>query len=392
VAATSPSGAPATATDAGAAPPLRVAFVMPGVGVIARGAEAFVVELGTALAADPGFAVEVFSRGPAPLPHRRVRALSRDARPLVALHRSHRLVRKGLDTLYLDPLNVEWGTAALSSLPRLWRRPPDVLVMEGGLVGGWVGRLLRRLRRIPFVDVAHGNSPRWEGAFARQRPDRVVAFTPAAAAMIAERAPRARIVTIPHGVDLARFRPDVPAATCNLPRPVLLAAGAVDGHKRLHLTVEALARLGRGSLIVLGDGEGAAELDALAGARLGAGRYLRRQVPRAEMPAWYAVADLFTLPSLTESFGLVYLEAMACGVPCVATDDEVRRQVLGDGGLVCDVDDAAAYADTLAAALATEWGSRPRQQAERFPFAATVGAWKRLLREVATEIAAERAR
>src|SRR5687767_3264866 len=132
------------AMSAGADRPLRVAFVMPGVGVLERGAEVFVLDLGAALAADPGFAVEVYSRGPVSLPHRRVRALPRDAPPLVALHRSHRLVRKALDTLYLDPLNVEWSTAALASMRGLWRQPPDVLVMEGGLVGGWVGRLLRR--------------------------------------------------------------------------------------------------------------------------------------------------------------------------------------------------------------------------------------------------------
>jgi glycosyltransferase involved in cell wall biosynthesis len=324
------------------AAPLRVAFVMPGVGVLERGAEIFVVELGHALAERHGMAVEVYSRGGTTLPHRPVHAVPRDARPLTWLHGAHRLLRKGLDTLYLDPLNVEWATAALSSLPPLWRDPPDVLVMEGGLVGGWVGRLLRRGRGVPFVDVAHGNSPRWEGAFARQRPDRVVAFTAAAAEMIAARAPRARIAVIPHGVDLDRFRPGVPPAASGLPPPVVVAAGSVDPHKRLALTVEALASLGRGSLLVLGDGESAGELDALAARRLGAARYRRHRVPRAAMPAWYAAGDLFTLPSLTESFGLVYLEAMACGLPCVATDDAVRRQVIGDGGPCCDVTDAAA--------------------------------------------------
>jgi len=391
---------------------MRVAFVMTGVGVVPRGAEAFVVELCQGLAALPGFEVRLFCRGPAPVPHTRIRALPRD-QPLVArIYGATRLGRKALDTLYLDPLSLEWATGALSALPHLWRGGFDAVVMEGGLVGAWLCRLLRWRRGVPFVDVAHGVDPKWEGAFARQRPDRVVTFTAAAAAMVGARAPGARIVVIPHGVDLARFRPGAPQAgeggalpgaqpalppgarpqlppgpqppLLPGPRPRVLSVGAVDAHKRLHLAVEAVARLpAGGSLTVLGDGPEAAALDRLAAERLGAGRYQRRVVPRDEMPAWYAAADCFTLPSRTESFGLVYLEALACGVPAVAPDDAVRREVIGDAGLFCDVTDAGAYAGALAAALARDWGGAPRRRAERFPIAATVTAYAEMLASLA---------
>ncbi len=213
--------------------------------------------------------------------------------------------------------------------------------------------------------------------------------------MIAARAPRARIAVIPHGVDLDAFRPGLPPALLDLPRPVVLAAGAVDEHKRLHLAVEAVARLPAASLVVLGDGPEGAAVDARA-ARLLPGRYRRTAVPRAAMPAWYAAADLFTLPSVDESFGLAYLEAMACGLPVVAPDDAVRREVIGaaDGadaaGLYAEVTDADAYAAALAAALSRDWGAAPRRRAERFPFAATVDAYAALLAETRAEIRAER--
>jgi glycosyltransferase involved in cell wall biosynthesis len=417
---------------------MRVAFVMSGVGVVPRGAEAFVVELCQGLAALPGFDVHLFCRGPAPVPHTRIRALPRD-QPLVgAIYRATRLGRKVLDTLYLDPLSLEWYTAALAALPHLWRGGYDAVVMEGGLVGAWLCRLLRRWHGVPFVDIAHGVDPKWEGAFARQRPDRVVTFTAAAAEMLRARAPAARIVFIPHGIDLGRFQPpaapsgvpgaapslglparkplgplvgpplgpqaekpagplaglpagplaeSLPGPLAELPpgplpgsRPRVLCVGAVDAHKRMHLAVEAVARLpAGGSLTVLGDGQEAAALDRLAAERLGAGRYLRRVVPRDDMPAWYRAADCFTLPSRTESFGLAYLEALACGVPVVAPDDAVRREVIGDAGLFCDVTDAGAYAGALAAALARDWGELPRRRAERFPIAATVAAYAELL-------------
>jgi glycosyltransferase involved in cell wall biosynthesis len=392
---------------------MRVAFVMPGVGIVRRGAEAFVVELCQGLGALPGFEVHLFCRGPAPVPHTRIHALPRDQPLIGALYRATRLGRKALDSLFLDPLSLEWATAALSALPHLWRGGFDAVVMEGGLAGAWLSRLLRRRRGVPFVDIAHGVDPKWEGAFARQHPDRVVTFTAAAAEMVRREAPGAAIVVIPHGIDLERWRRPVPEALAGglpppdqptgrvaepspalpakplpgqpggppgLPHPRLLCAGAIDPLKRMHLAVEAVARLpSGGSLTVLGEGPEAAALDRLAAQRLGAGRYLRRVVPRDEMPAWYAAADCFTLPSRTESFGLVYLEALACGVPVVAPDDAVRREVIGDAGLLCDVTDAAAYSGALAAALARDWGDLPRRRAERFPIATTVTAYAELL-------------
>jgi glycosyltransferase involved in cell wall biosynthesis len=360
---------------------MNLAFLMPGIGIVPRGAEAFVVELAAALAREHGFAVTLYCRGEAAVPGvrvERIAALPRDNRWINALYSATRLGRKALDTLFLDPLNLEWDTAALAAFPRLWEGGYDAVVMEGGLVGAWLCRLLRRLQGVPFVDIAHGNSPKWEGAFARQGPDRVVAFTEAAARMIRARAPRARIAVIPHGVDLDLFRPDAAPVPLELPRPVVLAAGAIDDHKRMHLAVEAVARLPRGSLVLLGEGPEAAAVDRLA-ARLLPGRYLRSAVPRSAMPSWYAAADCFTLPSLTESFGLAYLEAMACGLPSVAPDEEVRREVVGEAGVFCDVTDPEAYAAALVHALGRDWGEAPRRRAERLPVAATVRAYAELL-------------
>jgi glycosyltransferase involved in cell wall biosynthesis len=362
---------------------MKIAFVMPGVGIFGRGAEAFVVELCAALRERQGleddFEVMLYCRGDAPVPHRRIRALPRDTQWVNALYSATRLGRKVFDTLFLDPLSLEWYTAALSALPSLWRGGYDAVVMEGGLVGAWCCRLLRRVCDIPFVDIAHGQDPKWEGAFARQGPDRVVAFTEAARRMILEQAPGAAVTVIPHGIDLALFRPDAAPVSLALQRPVFLCAGAVDAHKQMDLAVEAVARLGKGSLVILGEGPEAAAVDRLAAERLGPERYLRRSVPRAEMAAWYAAADCFTLPSRTESFGLTYLEAMACGLPSVAADDPVRREVIGEAGICCDVTDPEAYAGALAAALARDWGEIPRRRAERFPIAATIDGYAEML-------------
>lgn len=376
---------------------MKIAFVLPGIGVERRGAEAFVSDLAAALSERGGFEVTLFCRGETPLPHRKILALPRDTGWVNRLYRATRVGRKVLDTLFLDPLSLEWYTAALSALPHLWRGRFDVLVMEGGLVGAWLARLLRRLRGTAFVDIAHGLDPKWEGAFARQRPDRVVVFTEAAARQIRRLAPRAAVTVIPHGIDLDRYHPkapkvpdtavpkmpDTPAALAGRPSPVVLAVGAVDAHKRLVRTAEAVAALERpATLALLGDGPEAAAVDRRAAELLAPERYLRRVVRREELPAWYRAADVFTLPSVSESFGLVYVEALACGTPVVAPDDDVRREVIGDAGVFCDVEDPRAYAAALAAALDREWGDLPRRRAETFPFTATADAYARLFREL----------
>ena len=67
-----------------------------------------------------------------------------------------------------------------------------------------------------------------------------------------------------------------------------------------------------------------------------------------------------------EAFGIVYVEAMASGLPVVATDDENRREIIGDAGLFVDPENIEEYAQTLGKALKTDFGEKPRQQAKKF--------------------------
>src|SRR5258708_40358650 len=128
--------------------PVGVALVMPGVGVVARGAEAFVVELCERLARRPGFEVRLFSRGPGPaaVRHTRIRGLRRDQPAIGALYRATRLGRKALGTLFLDPLSPEGYPAALSRLPHPLPGGCAAVGIEGG-PGGRSGGPPLRVRR-----------------------------------------------------------------------------------------------------------------------------------------------------------------------------------------------------------------------------------------------------
>jgi glycosyltransferase involved in cell wall biosynthesis len=70
-------------------------------------------------------------------------------------------------------------------------------------------------------------------------------------------------------------------------------------------------------------------------------------VPDEHLPALYAGASLFVLPSLFEGFGMPVLEAMACGAPVLAADTSSLPEVVGDAGALFDPLDTGGLAEAL---------------------------------------------
>jgi glycosyltransferase involved in cell wall biosynthesis len=168
------------------------------------------------------------------------------------------------------------------------------------------------------------------------------------------------VAELPNGVDAQRFHPDVDGdglrARHGLKRTdrVVLFVGALDrAHyfKGVGVLLQALDhRPDKGvRLLVVGDGNLRSTYQQQA-VRLGLGDRVIfcGRVPDEELPAHYALCDLLVLPSTTmgEAFGVVLLEAMACGKPVIASDLPGVRSVVSDGedGLLVkpgDVDDLA---------------------------------------------------
>jgi glycosyltransferase involved in cell wall biosynthesis len=143
---------------------------------------------------------------------------------------------------------------------------------------------------------------------------------------------------IPNGVDAATFHPGTPQkAELGLPvdRPLVLMVSALEPGKRVIEAIKAVADVPDAFLVVAGDGPLRDEVDLLA-AELLPGRFLRRTFKRDEMPDLYRSADLFLHTKIQESFGNVYIEALSCGIPIVAHDDEVTRWILGEHAVLVD--------------------------------------------------------
>lgn len=161
-----------------------------------------------------------------------------------------------------------------------------------------------------------------------------------------------RVHLIPNGVDTALFAPAARPASA---RHTILYVGRLSREKNLSAIVEAAAKLaGRFDVALrfVGDGPMRAALAAHA-TSLGVAAEFTPVVEHRRLPAILARADAFVLPSFTEGHPKALLEAMSCGVPCVASDVGGNRAVIDDGqtGLLFDLDDPGALAEALARVL-----------------------------------------
>lgn len=177
---------------------------------------------------------------------------------------------------------------------------------------------------------------------------------------------------------------------------VVLAAGALVPRKGFDVLVEALARLERGRLWIAGGGDEARADLAARIDRLGLGERARLLGARDDVPDLLAAADVFAMPSRAEGLGIAALEAMAAGLPVVASAVGGLADVVLDGetGRLVPPDDVAALAGALAELLedparAALLGTAGRARvAAQFTSERMVDAYEALYREILAEAAA----
>lgn len=176
---------------------------------------------------------------------------------------------------------------------------------------------------------------------------------------------RRHLVEDPHGWepggDEGSIRYDEDAAARVAQHPVVLYVGRFTEVKRLGLLIEAWSAaedrfLCPASLVIVGGhpGEWEGEHPADTIRRTGADHvYLAGWQPQEDLPTFLAAADVLVLPSVREQFGLVVVEAMACGVPPIAIDRFGPREIVEDGrtGWLVEPDDAQALTGALVEAI-----------------------------------------
>lgn len=289
----------------------------------------------------------------------------------------------------------EDGASACGNAPEKAGRTPDageagdadrfdVCIAFFGLPGGPAAWLLRLCHGVPYLVSLRGGDvpgflPRqmalwhrctgwliralWRGAA------HVVGNSAGLTALARRAAPDLEILTIPNGVDAARFTPrtengdpaadrasggivdavygDTPPGACRL-----LFTGRLNGQKNLPCLLQALAPLRERAwtLTLVGDGPDRAMLERTARS-LGLADRVRFAgwADRDALPDVLRRADIYVFPSIQEGMPNTVLEAMACGLPVVACRIEGCEELVrhGETGLLTPPDDAPALAEAV---------------------------------------------
>jgi phosphatidylinositol alpha-mannosyltransferase len=206
-----------------------------------------------------------------------------------------------------------------------------------------------------------------------RRLDLRIAVSPAAQqyAAGALKQPLGTFRVVPNGVDVARFAAAEPLPDLIDPqRPLVLFVGRLEPRKGLDVLIRGFLRLRatvrRARLCVVGEGPERERCQEMVPASIRPDVLFVGRVTGAELPRYHASADVFVSPATGgESFGIVLLEAMAAGLPVIASDIPGYRTVLADGrqGLLVRPGDGIALSEaietltanpTLRAAMAAE--------------------------------------
>jgi glycosyltransferase involved in cell wall biosynthesis len=185
---------------------------------------------------------------------------------------------------------------------------------------------------------------------------------------------------IPNGVDTVQFHPGPgDRAMFNLPGagPVILMVSALIPSKRVLEGIQALARVPDAHVVIAGDGEQRAQVDALGWQLLG-DRFHRLTLARERMPDLYRAADVLLHMSQDEPFGNIYVEALATGLPIVAHRTPVTQWILEDQATLIDTADLDAVTQALSTALAAR---SAEQVASRRAVAESRFSWDAVARQ-----------
>ncbi|MFZ4397683.1 MAG: glycosyltransferase family 4 protein [Kiritimatiellia bacterium] len=186
---------------------------------------------------------------------------------------------------------------------------------------------------------------------AASRADRIVAVSQFTAHEIAEwlHAPADKLRVIASGLDIHPPLPEAVPVLCRrlgLDRPYLLHVGTLEPRKNLEFLLDVFERLhGFDGDLVLSGALGwkyEALLARIAASPLAARIRRLDYVNESDLPALYAGAALFVIPSHYEGFGFPPLEAMACGTPVLSSVGGSLQEVLGDAALVMPPEAGAA--------------------------------------------------
>lgn len=267
---------------------------------------------------------------------------------------------------FLDPSGIRICIFTLKNISKILKDRPDIVIpLNSGWMPFWI-RLVTWLYGGKMVITGHAGIGWDDRVNLWSFPNVFVAISEKAEKWAMKANPFLRVVYIPHGIDMNVFNPVGSKLKTGLKEPIILCVGALEKNKRIDLVIKAVAKVEGASLLVVGDGELRTKLAKL-GKNLMGDRFRLTKASFDEMSKIYRTADLFTLVSMPQySFEMVLLEAMATNLPVVATNDPIRKEIVGNAGILVEPTEIEKYTRAIKEALDKDWRNKPRKQAEKY--------------------------
>lgn len=366
---------------------LKIAVISPHYGYIKRGNEAGTRDINRYLR-NRGHIVDTFSLGNGDdIIHiesiRKDKGIGKLSRFFVDSLPIH-----GFSTKYLGySLGIEDLAFSLKAqktiLEYINKNNYDLIWSNGEIWEAILSSKLRKITGTPTLVFFGGGISAMMIREARTLPDIFAVMVPSMEKFVRKNVPRCNVFTTVGGIDLDFFNPNVKMMDNDFERPIVLSSSIFIETKRLDLIVKAMSEIKEGTLVMTSDGPLREKICKMGTKLLGKRfKYLGR-IPDDQMPGLYKMADVLVSTSRNEPYGRILLECMGTNTPVIAENDETRRWVVGDAGiLVDDCRDINQLSRAITKSIVIDWKDKPRKQAEKFNWEKTVDDYEEQIRKI----------
>ena len=227
------------------------------------------------------------------------------------------------------------------------RLKPDLIHAHWLIPQGFISYLNYKLLKIPYIITVHGSDAvklerlSFLKKLSLSKAKKITAVSDELKRIILNKIDsRLNIEVIPMGVDTRIFKPRAKKRSIlekyNINYPFLLFVGRIAPEKGIEYLIEAMPKIlkqySETKLLIIGSGNHRKQLEDLSNKkRLQESVIFVDPISNKELPAYYATADVFVSPSLSEGSPVTYIEALACGTSIVVGDLPVSREMAGEG-------------------------------------------------------------
>ncbi len=259
---------------------------------------------------------------------------------------------------FIDTPALQVLLFSLKQIPHIFTSNYHLIIPLNGFWQLLILKIIQPFKGYKILITGH-SGPGWDERFNLYlHPNLFIATTKPTLNWAKKTCPWTKSTLIPYGIDPKNFNPGIKLPGIKHPgikEPIILCPAALVPYKQINLAIQAVSKLEKASLLILGQGPLKKQLNQLGKQLLGSSRFQIKSVPYSQIPSYYQLASIITLPSLPqENSPMVFIESLAANKNIVTTNAPRNRWMLQKSGYYVDPTNINLYAKTLKKALKSQ--------------------------------------